>query len=218
MDMKVFNHLSPEYLAIEIPHNNGAYYYCKEINDRIIPKIKTKRNWVLLNVPGCCYDNSIVFIHNNKNPERYFWMKDYKNLILVCSNYKTLTYMIEMFPQFHCIYIPLSVDVEYVKQFKAKRKTRKIAYFGRLEKFPEEWDEGEGIDQIYSNDREDLLKQVAKYKTVYAIGRCAIEAKILGCEVLPHPGEYEKIGFKVIDNEEIIPELQRLLNEIDGVN
>lgn len=214
--MKVFNHLSPEYIAIDIPHNNGAYYYCKEINDRIIPKIKTKRNWVLLNVPKCCYDNSIVFIHNNKNPERYLWMKDYKNLILVCSNYNTLKNMIELFPEFHCIYIPLSVDVEYVKQFKAKRKTRKIGYFGRIEKCPEEL-EDKKIDKIYSNDRDALLKEVAKYKTVYAIGRCAIEAKILGCEVLPHSGEWQNVKFEVIDNEEVIPELQRLLNEIDGV-
>lgn len=215
MNMKVFNHLSPEYKAIDIPHNNGAYYYCKEINDRIIPEIKTKRNWVLLNVPGCCYDNSIVFIHNNKNPERYFWMNDFKNLILVCSNYKTLQFMIEMFPKFHCIYIPLSVDVDYVKQFKVKRKTKNIAYFGRMEKFPQDWNDD--VDKLYSDDREKLLKEVAKYKSVYAIGRCAIEAKILGCKVLPHPGEYENVDFDVIDNKEIIPELQRLLNEIDGV-
>lgn len=213
--MKIFNHLSPEYLQVNIPHDNGAYYYAKELNDRVIPKIKTNRNWVLLNVPKCCYDNSIVFIHNNKNPERYFWLKDYKNLILVCSNIKTLKFMIEMFPQFHCIYIPLSVDVNYVKQFKAKRKTREIAYFGRMEKFPENWKKN--VDKLYSEDRESLLKEVAKYKSVYAIGRCAIEAKILGCKVLPHPGEYENISFEVIDNEEIIPELQRLLNEIDEV-
>lgn len=213
--MKIFNHLSPEYTDINIAHNNGAYYYAMEINARIIPKIKTERNWVLLNVPGCCWDNSIVFIHNNKNPERYFWMKDYKNLILVCSSLKTLQFMAEMFPRFHSIFIPLNVDIEYVKQFRVPYKTKNIAYFGRMEKFPENWNDT--IDKLYSSDRESLLREVAKYKTVYAIGRCAIEAKILGCKVLSHPGEYENVEFEVYDNEEIIPKLQRLLNEIDGV-
>ena len=125
--------------------------------------------------------------------------------------------MIEMFPKYHSIFIPLSIDTEYVSKFKAKRKTKEICYFGRQEKCPESIMKNDKIDKIYGNNREDLLKQVAKYKSCYAIGRCALEAKCLGCKVIPHEGEYEDVEFPLYDNKEIISELQRLLNEIDGV-
>ena len=215
----IFSHLSPEYKALKIPHGNGAFYYSKEICERIIPKIKTDRNWVTINVEPNCWDNSIVFIHNNKKPERYEWLKNYKNLILVCSQIKTLKFMQDLLPKTHSILIPLSVDVEYVKQFKAKRKTKNCCYFGRLEKMPKDLKE-KGVDVIEgeTSDRDELLKKVAIYKNVYAIGRCAIEAKILGCNVTSHKGEYVNTKFDIIDNEDIIPELQRLINEIDEVN
>ena len=216
---KIFSHLSPEYVehckTYNIVPDNGAFYYSKEILDNIIPKIKTERNWVLVNIPDCCWDNSIVFIHNNKNPERYSWLEKYKNLIIVCSNYKTLRYMCELFPKFHCILIPLSIDCEYVERFKTKRKTKKTAYYGRLEKCPQDILEDDSITKIYGKDREKNLKEVAKFKTVYSIGRCQLEAKCLGCKVICHEGEYDNLYWKLLDNKEIIPELQRLLNEID---
>ena len=215
---KIFSHLSKEYKALGIGHGNGAYYYSKELLENIVPHIKTKRSWVLINVEKQCVDNAIVFIHNNKNPERYYWLEPYKNLILVCSQPKTLKAMIEMFPKFHCIYIPLSIDTEYVKQFRAKRKTKDTAYFGRLEKCPETILENEKIDKIYGDEpREKLLKKVAKYNNVYAIGRCALEVKCLGGKVITHDGEYEGVDFALLDNKEVIPELQRLINEIDGI-
>ena len=31
---------------------NGAYYYSLEIVKNIIPRIKTDRNWITLNIPG----------------------------------------------------------------------------------------------------------------------------------------------------------------------
>ena len=213
---KIFSHLSPEYKALGIGHGNGAYYYSKELLENVVPKIKTKRPWCLINVQNQCENNAIVFIHNNKNPERYYWLEPYKNLILVCSQPKTLNAMIEMFPKAHTIYIPLSIDTKYVSQFKVKRKTKDTAYFGRLEKCPESILNNDKIDKIYGDEpREKLLRQVAKYKNVYAIGRCALEAKCLGCNVLTHEGEYEGVDFALLDNKEIIPELQRLLNEID---
>lgn len=215
--MTIFSHLSPEYLELPVTHDNGAYFYSKELYERVVPFIKTKRPWCLINVKNQCEDNAIVFIHNNKSPERYYWLEPYKNLILICSQIKTLNAMIEMFPQFHVVYLPLSIDVDYVKQFKVKRKSKNTAYFGRLEKIPEEIAEDDTIDKIYGLDREELLKTLAKYKNVYAIGRCAIEAKVLGCKVKSHEGEYVNTSFDVIDNKEVIPELQRLINEIDGV-
>lgn len=213
----IISHLSPEYTNLKIDHNNGAYYYSKDLYERIIPNIKTDRDWILINAEECCTDRAIVFIHNNAHPERYKWLAGFKDLILVCSTIKTLNTMIEMYPHHHVIFIPLSIDTEYVSKFKAKRKTKEICYFGRQEKCPESIMKNDKIDKLFGNDREDLLKQVAKYKKCYAIGRCALEAKCLGCEVLPHEGEYEDVEFPLYDNKEIISELQRLLNEIDGV-
>lgn len=213
----IISHLSPEYLKLPIEHNNGAFYYSKEMYENVLPHIKTDRNWILINAEQCCFDHSIVLIHNNAHPERYQWLAEYKDLILICSTIKTLNTLIEMFPHFHCIFIPLSIDTKYVKQFKAKRKTRNIAYFGRSAKMPKSIEEDDSIDKIYGLNREEILKEVAKYKKVYAIGRCAVEAKCLGCEVISHEGEYENKSWNVIDNKEIIPELQKLLDDIDGI-
>lgn len=216
---KIFSHLSPEYQEYCTKHgvlrNNGAYWYSKEIYENIIPKIITRRNWVTVNVPDCCYDNSIVFIHNNANPERYAWLKDYKNLILVCSNVKTLNFIIKLLPKAHTILIPLSIDTNYVKQFKAKRKSKDTAYYGRIEKCPKKILKDKSITKIYGTDREANLKEIAKYKTVYSIGRCQLEAKCLGCKVISHKGEYENIEWELLDNKDIIPELKRLIKEID---
>lgn len=214
---RIFSHLNQEWIDTHVGINNGAFWYSKELYENVVPKIKTKRGWCLINVDNQCEDDMVVFIHNNANPERYEWLGNYKNLILVCSQPKTLNAMIEMFPKFHCIYIPLSIDTKYVKQFKAKRKTKEIAYFGRLVKCPKKIKEDDKIDKICGDDREKLLKQVAKYKKVYAIGRCALEAKCLGCKVSQHEGEYQNIDFPLLDNKDIIPELQRLLDEIDQI-
>lgn len=213
----IYSHLSPEWTKLNIPHTNGAYWYSKELLERVIPKIKTDRDWVLINAEHNCTDHAIVFIHNNAHPERYEWLAPFKDLVLVCSAVKTLNTMIEMFPKAHSIFIPLSIDVDYIKQFKAKKKTKNICYYGRLEKCPQEILADETIDKLGDGDRDKLLKQVAKYKTVYAIGRCSLEAQALGCDVKSHSGEYEGVKFELLDNEDIIPELQRLLNEIDGV-
>lgn len=213
--MKIISHLSPEYLKLPIDHDNGAFFYSKELLENIVPNIKTKRNWILINAEGKCFDNSIVIIHNNKNPERYQWLQKYNDLILVCSQVKTLKKMIEMHPKFHSILIPLSIDTKYVKKFRVKKKTKEIGYFGRIVKCPPSILEDDSIDKIYGLDRDELLKILAKYKKVYAIGRCALEAKCLGCEVLHHEGEYENTEFELLDNKDIIPEFQQLLNDID---
>lgn len=212
---KIISHLSPEWIKLKIPHQNGAYWYSKELLENIVPKIKTDRNWVLINAEHTCLDHSIVFIHNNAHPERYEWLVPFKDLILVCSTVKTLETMIEMYPKHHCIFIPLSIDTEYIKKFKVKRKTKKVCYYGRLEKCPEKIMNNDSIVKLGDGKRETLLKEVSKFKTVYAIGRCALEAIALGCKVLPHEGEYENVKFTLYDNSDVIPELQRLLNEID---
>ena len=63
-----------------------------------------------------------------------------------------------------------------------------------------------------------LLKAMTDYKKVYAVGRCAVQARALGCEVLVYMSKYPDPKFwKVIDNKEAAKMLQKMVNEIDGV-
>ena len=64
---------------------NGAYYYSREIVKNIIPRVKTDRNWVTIRLPEMKVhpDHSIIFIHNNRNPNYYSYLKDYKD----CNDY-----------------------------------------------------------------------------------------------------------------------------------
>jgi len=73
------------------------------------------------------------------------------------------------------------------------------------------------IDFIEGLPREELLVAMAEYEEVYAIGRTAIEAKILGCKILPfHPRLPDVSVWKVVDNKEAAEMLQKQLNAIDG--
>ena len=75
------------------------------------------------------------------------------------------------------------------------------------------------IDYIEGLPREELLAEMAKYKKVYAVGRTAIEAKILGCEVLPYDDRYpDPEIWQVLDNRDAAKILQEKLDEIDKKN
>ena len=113
--MKIFSHESPEYTNTK---PNGALEYSKEIVKYFIPNIKTDRNWVTINLAGYCYDHSIVFIHNNLTTELYEWLKDFDDLILVCSQTETMEKVKEYG---HPIYLPLSVDVKEVEKYKTAK-------------------------------------------------------------------------------------------------
>ena len=64
--------------------------------------------------------------------------------------------------------------------------------------------------------REELLKFIAPYRKVYAIGRCAIEAKVLGCEILPFYDPFPDPEYwAVLDNKEAAEILQEELDVID---
>jgi len=110
---------------------NGAYYYSQEIVNNIIPNVKTDRSWVTVNAAAQCEDRSIVFIHNNLNVSVYDWMSKYDDLILVCGIPETCEKVKHLGTP---IYLPLSIDVEEVKQYKVKKKTKKIAFAGRKSK------------------------------------------------------------------------------------
>ena len=191
---------------------NGAYYYSVEIVRNIVPKVDTDRNWVTICSTGECLDHSVVFVHNNNNPGRYSWMSAYEDLVLVCGVPSTCGKVAHLG---RAVYLPLSVDVPYVERFRAP-KTRGTAYVGRPGK-RNGIDLGDA-DLLEGMPRDELLARMAEYERVYAVGRCAIEARVLGCEVLPYDPRYpDPAIWKVVDNAEAAEMLQRILDDIDGV-
>ena len=195
--------------------HNGAFYYSKEIVKNIIPNVKTDRNWITVNVPGIGCDHAIVFIHNNLHPENYEWLHDYgyKDLILVCGIPETVDKVKHLGK---AIYLPLSIDVENVKQFAVEEKTKGTAFVGRPAK-RKNVELPDGIDYLEDLPRQTMLEELAKYKTVYAVGRCAIEAKALGCKLKAYDPRFPKTSrWKVLDNRDAAKKLQKMLDEIDG--
>ena len=120
-------------LLPEAQRHNGAYYYSREIVKNIIPLMETDRNWITINIQGVGVDHSIVFIHNNLHPENYDWLKyhGYKDLVLVCGIKETCEKVAHLGT---AIYLPLSIDVDYVQQFRTNNHTKKAAFAGRRSK------------------------------------------------------------------------------------
>ena len=195
---------------------NGAFYYSKEIVKNMIPNVKTDRNWITVNLPGIGADHSIVFVHNNLHPERYDWLTKYKDIVLVCGIPETVEKVSHIGK---AVYLPLSIDTEYIRQFKLPKEERHgTAFVGRPAKLnivgvnlPS------GIDYIQGVKRQEMLKIMAKYEYVYAVGRTAIEAKALGCKLKAYDPRFPKVSrWKVLDNKDAAKMLQEMLDEIDG--
>lgn len=214
--MKIFDHTNPLYIEkrdkLKSGKYNGAYYYSKLIVDKIIPNIKTDRNWVTLNVENQCWDHSIVFVHNNKYLHNYEWLRNYDDLILVCSQKETADKLSHLGKT---IILPLCIDVEEVENYKKKRKTKDTCFVGR--KVKANWGIlPKNIDYITELPREELLKELARYKKAYAIGLCAIEAKVLGCDVLSYDSRFPDPSiWEVLDYTDAIKLLQNELDKID---
>lgn len=195
---------------------NGAYYYSREIVRNIIPRVETDRSWITINVRGSGCDHAIVFIHNNLHPQHYdwLWQNKFKDLVLVCGVPETMDKVRHIGTPIH---IPLSVDVDEVSRFKTD-KTRATAFVGRNVKrrgieLPK------GIDYIEGLPREQLLSLMARYESVYAVGRTAIEARVLGCNVLPYDPRYPDPSiWQILDNKDAAVLIQQALDEIDGVD
>jgi len=215
----MITHDSPEYIArrkaLGKAKYNGCYYYSKEIVENIIPRVKTSRDWntVGRECTGMC-DGMIVFLHDNSCPWNYKWLKNYEDLVLVCSSEYTA---LSVAYSGHVVKLPMSVDTKYVSQFKTK-KDKDTCLVGNVwvkenarTKIPGE------VDILTSLPRVELLKQLARYKRAYAIDRCAIEAKVLGCELLPLDTRYsvDNVG-EVLDNRQAAKLLQQELNKIGG--
>lgn len=195
---------------------NGAFYYSKEIVKNIIPNVVTNRNWLTIRAEDLCMDHSVVFIHNNLRPERYDYLKNYKDLILVCGVPETMDKVAHLGTP---IYVPLSIDLEYVKQFTVPKEERHgSVYVGRPAKRTYTNVEiPKGVDIIEGVKRQDMLPMMAKYETVYAVGRTAIEAKAMGCKLKAYDPRFPKVSFwKPLDNKEAAKILQKELDKIDG--
>lgn len=189
---------------------NGAYYYSKEIGEFIVPNIKTDRNWVTINIPPFAADHSIVFIHNNIFPSRYDWLSKYKDLVLVCGVPETCEKVKHLGKTIH---LPLPIDIEYVESFRCE-KDKDTCFAGRARKFAPYSLDGDPICDV---PREEMLARMAHYKKCYAVGRTAIEAKILGCEVLPYDERFPDPSiWQPFSYDDAVNVLQKKLDEIDS--
>ena len=201
-----------KWARIGINRFNGAYYYSQEIVKNIIPSVETDRNWMTINIPGLGMNHSIVFVHNNLHPEHYDWLRQYRDLVIVCGVPETVEKMSHLGK---AIYLPLSIDVEEVKQYCCE-KTKNAAFAGRPAK-RRDIELPEDVDILEGMPREVLLAEMAKYKTIYAVGRTALEAKALGCRLKAYDPRYPKTSlWKVMDNKQAAKKLQKMLDEIDG--
>ena len=79
-----------------------------------------------------------------------------------------------------------------------------------------EGEKPEGLSIIARMNRSLLLQEMAKKEVIYAVGRTAIEARCLGCEIRAYDPRYPDPGiWKVIDNKDAARILQRKLDMID---
>lgn len=192
---------------------NGAFFYSKEIVRTIIPRVRTDRNWITVRVPGIACDHAIVFVHNNNRPDLYDWLADYDDLVLVCGIKETAAKVKHLGKT---IVLPLSIDLEQVQQYAGVEKTKEAAFVGRPNKrrgvqFPEQVDFLEGLP------RTKLLPMMAEYKRIYGVGRVALEAKALGCKVMPYDERFPNPRrWKLLDNKDAAKILQEKLDKIDG--
>ena len=192
---------------------SGAFYYSREITEIMIPLVETDRPWVTVNIPHLCWDHAIVFIHNNLDASAYDHLREFSDLILVCGIPETCEKVAHLGKP---VYLPLSVDVADVARFRLPEKTKEAAFAGRPAKrdgiqLPA------GVDILEGMPRDYLLAAMAQYKKIYAVGRSAIEAKILGCEVLPYDPRFpDPDRWEIMDTREAAKILQEKLDIIDG--
>lgn len=210
----IIDHTHPEYTKQGGSRLNGARFYSEEIVANIIPHVNTDRHWITIRAGEKAADHSIYFIHNNLNPGRYAFLKKYNDVILVCGIPETCDKVKEYGTP---IYLPLSIDLDYVRQFKTKIKTKHAAFAGRINKvkgcrLPS------GTATLHGLPREKLLKEMAEYAYIYAVGRTALEAKALGCRILPYDPRFPDPSFwQLVDNKDAAKLLQQELDRIDGI-
>lgn len=193
---------------------NGAYYYSKEIVKNIIPRVKTDRNWITIRLPelNANLDHSIIFIHNNRNPNLYSYIKNFNDVILICSTPETAHNMTFFGTS---VYLPLSVDVKQVEKYQCRIKDKTFGFAGRRSKINNHipsW-----CDIITDIPRYKMLQEISRYHNLFAVGRTAIEGKILGCKILPYDDRYpDPSRWQILDNKDAAKILQNQLDRIDN--
>jgi len=211
----IFSHESPEYVESlrTRNHNSGAYWYSVEIVEHFVPAVKTDRNWVTIGFNGKCYDHSVVFAHSNLYPDVYEYLAPFDDLVLVCSWPQQMDAVKRWGKP---VFLPMSVDVSYVEQFR-REKDRGVCFAGRMEKCTDALRYTPGLDFVAEMERDKFLAELARYEKVYAIDRVAIEAKVLGCEVLPYDRRFPDPDFwQVLDSRDAARMLQGILDEVDA--
>lgn len=213
----IIDHDHPRYRDIWNHNNNkynGAYYYSQEITEIIIPNVNTNRNWITVNVPGVGVDHSIIFVHNNKSPERYDWLKKYKDIILVCGVPDTVDKVKHLGT---AVYLPLSINVKKVEHYKRDSKDKGACFAGRKSKTKYDGVKlPDNIEYLWDQPRDRFLTELARYRVAYCVGRAALEAKILGAEVRPYDPRYPDPDiWQVIDSLEAAKRLNKILKKID---
>ena len=198
---------------------NGALIYSMNIVKNIIPNVKTDRNWVTINCRQCV-DNAIVFIHSNLDLEnRYDYLPKYKNLVLVASQPATVEKLKELGYGDHVIYLPLSVDKKELLKYKVTKPHARAGtcYAGRPDKpYVEGLKLDKNIVHLSQLTHPDMLRRLNDFKYCYAVGLTAIEAKFMGCTLLPFDRRYPDTRiWRIIDGKDAAKILQEKLDKID---
>lgn len=179
-----------------VKRNNGSYFYSKEIEDIILPKLKDL-NVFVVTAGAILYrkyeipDGSVIVCHDNRETKKSYGKFFGKNCLWICSKHSTVD-TLESYGE-KALYVPLSIDTHYVAKYKRKRRPGNTAFVGNAWGFKKEYLENlpKDIVQLSDMERLPLIKEMAKYKRVIAEGRVYLEAMILGCKVeLP---KYENI-------------------------
>lgn len=198
-----------------ITRNNGSYWYAREIEEIILPKIDKKL--LIVTAAATIYhrheipDNAIVVCHDNRTTVKSYGFLFKKNILWICSKQSTVNTIIKEGDR--AVYVPLSIDTEYVKKFKRK-KTKDIAFVGNAWGFKKNYLSSlpKNIAQISNLERDDLLREIAQYKKVIAEGRCLMEAQALGCKCeVPKYENLESVYVDLLDSRDAIPLWQEAL-------
>ena len=166
--------------------NNGAYFYPLEIENDILADFKHLDLLVITAAalrynPRHIPNGSIVICHDYTRPLITYAKFLNKDILWICSSEKAVKQFTDKNER--AVFIPLSIDVDYVKKFKTT-KTKDNAFVGNVWSYKQEYVNGlEDVDIITELPRDELLKQMAQYKHVIAEGRCQMEALALGCKV-----------------------------------
>lgn len=197
---------------------NGAYYYSQDIENYIIPNIKTDRPINLIGTLACGGEDSmVVFVHHYLNVrEKYSWLRRYNDIIIVSSDYDADK---ELLRYGRVIHLPLSVNVSEIAKHR-KKPTQKACFYGNQwgfrrkeisELVPPE------VPRFGEMPREVAWDVVSDYADCYAIGLCAMEAQVLGCHIKTSRYRYpepEK-SFPILDCECAAKLLQEALDMLE---